>query len=267
MSHSQKNLFNMFQDSLPIALFVVSIPMSLALLRLNLFRRNPIAGSASMSVSTQSIADLRKEYSQQGLNENELPSGGPMELFQNWLNDACEAKVLEPNAMCLATCVDNKPSARFVLLKGFDERGFVWYTNYNSRKGSNILENPNASITFWWGELERQVRVEGIVVKVDEAESDAYFNSRPRGSQLGAWSSNQSCEISDRLELEAQEKQIVEKFENVPIIPRPPHWGGYRLIPKYIEFWKGRQSRLHDRIIYEQNEKDNNNWIRKRLQP
>lgn len=258
----------MYQEWIPIALFTLSMQLSVAFLRHNVRRKAIPASATAVRGLTQSVADLRKEYSQQGLNENELPPSSPFELFHSWLNDACQAKVLEPNAMCVSTCVDNKPSSRFVLLKAFDDKGFVFYTNYNSRKGRQLVENPNACITFWWGELERQVRIEGVVEKVSEAESDTYFNSRPRGSQLGAWSSNQSTEIEGRTVLEEQEKRVIEKFENVPNVPRPPHWGGFRLVPTYIEFWKGRQSRLHDRIVYECDSKDNDNsWSRKRLQP
>jgi len=264
----------MTQDWLSIALFTVSIPMSVAFLYQNVLRK---AGSAtavrslssSVGSTTNNVADLRKEYSQLGLTEQDLPLSGPMELFQTWINEACQAKVIEPNAMCVTTVVQNKPSSRFVLLKGYDERGFVWYTNYHSRKGKQLEANDHACIAIWWGELERQVRIEGIVEKVTEQESDDYFHSRPRGSQIGAWTSHQSEEIEDRQVLEEQEKSLSKKFEQIEIIPRPPHWGGYRLKPNYIEFWKGRRSRLHDRIVYEKEEGEDgsNTWKRKRLQP
>jgi pyridoxamine 5'-phosphate oxidase len=219
--------------------------------------------------NSESIALFRKEYSQKGLDETDSTvSSGPIALFQQWLNDAIKSKTLEPNAMCLSTCVNNVPSARYVLLKEFNERGFVWYTNYNSRKSSELNHNPHAAITFWWGELERQVRIEGIVEKVSAEESNEYFNVRPRGSQIGAWSSNQSSTIESREALENQELNMIKKFEQESTIPRPPHWGGWRLIPKRIEFWKGRQSRLHDRLVFERESYDPHaKWTMKRLQP
>lgn len=214
------------------------------------------------------IADLRKEYSRQGLEESDATvAQGPYAVFTSWLNDAVDAKVMEPNAMCLSTCSNNVPSARFVLLKAFDDRGFVWYTNYNSRKSCELIENPNASLTFWWGDIERSVRIEGVVEKVSASESDAYFNSRPRGSQIGAWTSNQSSEIENRDKLEEQEKKILQRFEDGEQVPRPPHWGGFRLIPRKIEFWKGRESRLHDRLVFQRQSVEDDKWILKRLQP
>lgn len=217
--------------------------------------------------STVSMRDYRKEYSNKALEEEDpVTKQGPFALFKAWLDEACSLNVLEPNAMCLATCQNNKPSSRFVLLKEYDERGFVWYTNYNSRKASDLAANPNASLTFWWGTCERSVRIEGVVSKVSSEESDAYFNARPRGSQIGAWSSNQSHEIAGREGLDKQEKEIIERFKDVAQIPRPPHWGGYRLTPSRIEFWKGRESRIHDRIVFERPE-GATEWTAKRLQP
>lgn len=159
-------------------------------------------------------------------------------------------------------------------MKGHDDRGFVWYTNYNSRKGGEIDSNNNAALTFWWGEMERSIRIEGTVEKVSEEEATAYFHSRPRSSQLGAWSSNQSSEIESRTALEEQEVEIVKRFDNVEVIPKPPHWGGFRVIPNRMEFWKGRASRLHDRIAFTKTETDYEKsliseikWDIKRLQP
>lgn len=223
------------------------------------------------------ISDLRKEYSRQGLIEGDIPLE-PFSLFKTWFKEACEANVLEPNAMCLSTCTDNKPSARYVLLKDFDENGFVWYTNYNSRKSNELKENPNACLTFWYGDLERQIRIEGTVYKVSDEESTNYFNSRPRGSQIGAWSSSQSQPIISRQALDTQEATTKAKFDDESTtIPRPEHWGGFRLKPHSIEFWKGRASRMHDRLLYELNNHDDtkieksmsnsNNWRRTRLQP
>ena len=213
------------------------------------------------------VSALRKEYSKTGLDEHTLPSDDPYALFQLWFDEACAAKVIEPNAMCLSTCKDNRPSARYVLLKGHDERGFVWYTNYTSRKAAELAANPNAALTFWWGDLERSIRIEGSVEQVSAEESDAYFHSRPKGSQLGAWTSNQSSTIDSRETLEAQESAIIAKFEAMSAIHRPPHWGGFRLVPSRVEFWKGRESRLHDRIVFERKSSGDNKWTRSRLQP
>lgn len=253
------------QEILKVLLFTASAPCAMALLRQVTRWRRGAAGSTRLLAT--SVADLRKEYSKQGLLETDPAlAQGPFVLFQKWLQDACDAKVMEPNAMCLSTCEHNIPSARFVLLKGFDDRGFVWYTNYQSRKGGELISNPNAALTFWWGDLERQVRIEGSVEQVSAEESDTYFHSRPKGSQIGAWTSNQSQKINGRESLEAQEKDIIAKFQALDVIPRPPHWGGFRLIPKRIEFWKGRESRLHDRIVYER-DNVNSSWSTSRLQP
>lgn len=170
----------------------------------------------SIQAASSSIQDLRKEYSQQGLTEDDpfVSSGRPFDLFSLWLNEACAANVIEPNAMCLSSCINNKPSSRFVLLKAFDSRGFVWYTNYESRKSEELVANPFAALAFWWGDLERSVRIEGRVEKVSDKESDEYFSSRPRGSQIGAWSSNQSRPIESREALELQESNTKIKFES-----------------------------------------------------
>lgn len=215
----------------------------------------------------RSVSDLRKEYSAQGLNEAELPAT-PFSLFKMWFDEAVQSKVLEPNAMCLSTVDKNgRPSGRFVLLKGLDDRGFVFYTNYESRKAEDIAANPHASLTFWWGDLERSVRVEGRVEKVAQEESEAYYWSRPRGSQMGAWASNQSRPIGSRELLDTQMEGVKERFKDESaVIPKPPHWGGYRVVPERIEFWKGRQSRFHDRIEYRR-EGEAAEWTRRRLQP
>lgn len=233
----------------------------------SLGRRSITRCQAADSVN-KDVSALRKEYSRTGLDEASL-AADPNAIFQLWFEEACAAKVIEPNAMCLSTCKDNKPSARYVLLKGHDERGFVWYTNYNSRKGGELLDNPHAALTFWWGDLERSVRIEGRVEKVSTEESDSYFHSRPKGSQIGAWTSNQSSRIDNREALEEQERAIIAKFDAMETIPRPPHWGGFRVVPSRIEFWKGRESRLHDRIVFEREGGDKGwgKWTRIRLQP
>ncbi|OZI52527.1 pyridoxamine 5'-phosphate oxidase [Bordetella genomosp. 4] len=194
-----------------------------------------------------SVSDLRQSYEKSVLLE-ETAAASPLEQFSLWFDQALQAQVPEPNAMTLAT-VDNtgQPSARTVLIKGFDERGFVFFTNYESRKGRDLLANPRAALLFFWQPLERQVRIEGVIEKASAEESDAYFHSRPLGSRLGAWASEQSQPIT-RAELEAREQAFRERYGDQP--PRPPHWGGYRLVPTLFEFWQGRASRLHDRLRY-----------------
>jgi pyridoxamine 5'-phosphate oxidase len=191
------------------------------------------------------IADLRKDYTLQDLSETEV-NPNPFIQFKQWFDQALAAQLPEPNAMTIATATqDGKPSARMVLLKDFDERGFVFFTNYNSRKGQELAENPQAALVFWWAELERQVRITGRVEQVSQADSDRYFYSRPQNSRLGAWASNQSEVISSREDLEQRLQDLQQKFENQEV-PRPPHWGGLRVVPTEIEFWQGRPSRLHD---------------------
>jgi pyridoxamine 5'-phosphate oxidase len=209
------------------------------------------------------ISDLRKEYTVGGLTEAEIRLN-PIEQFFYWLDQAIVAQVPEPNAMSLATATpDGKPSARIVLLKGCDERGFTFFTNYLSRKGREIAENPYVAAVFFWHELERQVRIEGKVERVSDAESDAYHHSRPIGSQLGAWTSEQSEVISGRKVLEDRLRELTVRFGSGEI-PRPPHWGGFRIIPDVIEFWQGRPNRLHDRIQFR---RVDGTWIMERLAP
>ncbi|MES2384192.1 MAG: pyridoxamine 5'-phosphate oxidase [Pseudomonadota bacterium] len=216
-----------------------------------------------MSEPTTSIADLRKSYERAELNE-EASQADPLQQFDQWLKEAIAAKVPEPNAMTLATVAGNgRPSTRVVLLKGYDARGIVWYTNYDSRKGRELAANAFAALQFHWVELERVVRIEGRVEKVSAGESDAYFHSRPLDSRIGAWASPQSEVISGRSVLVANAAKYGAKFLLQP--PRPPHWGGYRLQPDNWQFWQGRKSRLHDRLRYTL--QDGGGWLRERLAP
>jgi pyridoxamine 5'-phosphate oxidase len=211
-----------------------------------------------------SIADLRREYARARLDEAHV-SPDPVAEFDRWFSQAQEAKVLEPNAMALATATrDGTPSVRMVLLKGFDERGFVFFTDYRSRKGAELAANPRAALAFYWGELERQVRITGTVELTSAQESEEYFRTRPRGSRLGAWVSHQSRVIPSRDLLESRLREVEERFptEDVPL---PPHWGGYRLRPEEVEFWQGREDRLHDRIRYVR--KTGGGWRLERLSP
>ncbi|BAY85686.1 pyridoxal 5'-phosphate synthase [Calothrix parasitica NIES-267] len=212
----------------------------------------------------KTIADLRQDYTLQGLRETDVNSN-PFLQFKEWFDQALNADILEPNAMMVATTTtQGKPSARMVLLKDFDERGFVFYTNYNSQKAQELAENPQAALVFWWAELQRQVRICGWVEKVSNEESDKYFYSRPFSSRLGAWASNQSEIIENREVLEQQLEELQQQYYNKDV-PRPPHWGGIRVIPAEIEFWQGRSSRLHDRLVYRKVE--DGSWKIERLSP
>jgi pyridoxamine 5'-phosphate oxidase len=209
------------------------------------------------------VARLRKEYTRAGLKESDAASD-PIEQFRSWFDGALAADLHEPNAMTLATATpDGRPSARVVLLKGFDERGFVFYTSYEGRKGRELETNPNCALVLYWGELERQVRVEGRASRVSEEESDEYFGSRPRGSQLGAWASEQSRPVEGRAVLEERLQELEVEYEGREVL-RPPFWGGYRVEPEIIEFWQGRENRLHDRLVYR---RSGSSWRRERLQP
>jgi pyridoxamine 5'-phosphate oxidase len=217
-----------------------------------------------MALSYKKIADIRTNYSKQDLTEASV-AANPIDQFHEWLDEAINAEVEEPTAFVLSTVsAEGKPSARVVLLKELSSRGFTFFTNYSSRKGQELEQSPFACFTFFWPALERQVRIEGKIVKVSAEESNTYFHSRPRGSQIGAWASPQSKVIDSRDELQLAGEKYTAKFADSEIIPRPEHWGGYLLQPTRIEFWQGRPNRLHDRILYEFSE---GNWHISRLAP
>lgn len=210
------------------------------------------------------IQQIRQEYLLHSLNEDDVLAN-PFSQFKNWFQEAIESEVAEPNAMTLAT-VDgsNKPHTRIVLLKGFNEEGFTFFTNQASDKGKEIEANPNVSLCFFWIELQRQVRIDGTAVKVPKTESEDYFKTRPYQSQIGALASNQSEEVSSREYLDAKFKELSLKYPEGSTVPMPESWGGYQIAPSYFEFWQGRRSRLHDRIVYEFK---NRNWVTTRLSP
>lgn len=228
-------------------------------------RRRGIAPEAAETPDPAAVlAAMRTDYVQSSLNETDVLAD-PVAQFQKWFGEAVKAQVIEPNAMDLSTVTpDGKPSSRIVLIKQFDERGFTWYTNYNSDKGRQLEQNPHAALLFFWRELERQVRIEGTVVKTTAAESDEYFNVRPVQSRLSAIASQQSAPIADRAALESNYAAVAAAIGDAPP-PRPEHWGGYRLQPERIEFWQGRRSRFHDRIVYTRGA--DGQWSMQRLQP
>lgn len=209
------------------------------------------------------VTTTRRDYSQKIFDE-ESALKNPFEQFEVWLSEAIAAKIFEPNAMVLATATENgKPASRIVLLRGFGADGFTFFTNYDSRKGREILENPRVSLLFFWAEIERQVRVDGVATKASAEVSDGYFATRPRESQIGAWTSPQSETIENRAELEKKYAEAARRWEGKPI-ERPPNWGGFVVQPEAFEFWQGRESRLHDRLVYTRNK---TGWEIKRLAP
>lgn len=211
-----------------------------------------------------SIADLRREYSRASLSETDVDPD-PTRQFEQWFAEAQAAAVFEPTAMTLATVtLDRRPSARMVLLKGLDQGGFVFYTDYRSRKGLELEANPHAALVFYWSEIERQIRVTGSVYRISREESEAYFRSRPLGSRLGAWSSYQSAVIPNRATLEERLREMADRYGDGDV-PLPPYWGGYRVTPDEVEFWQGRPNRLHDRVRYTR--QAHGGWRIERLSP
>lgn len=213
------------------------------------------------------IEDLREDYSLATLEESDVFES-PIRQFQKWFKEALDTKTGEPNVMTLATATkEGVPSARIVLLKGVSEEGFCFYTNYNSHKGQELQENPNVSLVFFWEALERQVRIQGMAYPMTEAQSTEYFQSRPKGSQIGAWASPQSQVLDDRDILEQNVAQLSEKYAEQDKLPKPPHWGGYLVKPYKVEFWQGRSSRLHDRLLYTLTNLEPVKWTIERLAP
>ena len=218
---------------------------------------------ATAETTGERVAALRKDYGQATLNETDVASD-PFEQFNAWFEQALAAEVNEPNAMNVATVdAGGKPTSRIVLIKQFDRRGFTWYTNYDSQKGRQLAANPHAALLFFWSELERQIRIEGVVEHTSAEESDKYFHSRPLKSRLAAIASAQSAPVADRATLEQHYDAVAAQYGELP--PRPDHWGGFRLVPQRIEFWQGRRSRFHDRIVYTL--QPDGSWTRERLQP
>jgi len=210
------------------------------------------------------LGALRREYGDKGLDVPDL-APDPIAMFREWLDDTVQSGLHEPNAMVVTTVsAQARPSSRMVLLKAVDEGGFVFYTNYESRKGREIAANPAVSLLFPWHDLQRQVRVEGTASRVSDSETAAYFSSRPRGSRLGAWASPQSREVASRGELDALYEQVEKRFADVDPMPLPPYWGGYRVRPDVVEFWQGRKGRMHDRLLYR---RDGQGWSTTRLAP
>jgi len=218
-----------------------------------------------MKKENNNIADLRKEYEGPKLELSDV-SDDPIKQFETWFREAQNNNIQEPNVMTLATSTnEGKPSARIVLLKGVEENGFLFFTNYESRKGAELAENPNAALVFCWLEMARQIRIEGFSQKISAEDSKSYFQSRPKGSQIGAWASPQSTIINDREILESKADELAKEFVNAEKLPLPEFWGGYLLIPTMIEFWQGRINRLHDRIIY--TKQNDGTWKIERLAP
>lgn len=219
-----------------------------------------------MDNKNQQIENIRQDYQLGALNEGDVFEN-PIRQFQKWFEEAQTQQVDEVNAMTLATVTDGIPSARIVLLKGLDDEGFRFYTNYDSDKGQAIADNPNVALVFFWKELQRQVRIQGTAVLLPEQTSTEYFQSRPKGSQIGAWASPQSKIITDRSLLENNVKNLETEYQSQEALPRPQHWGGYVVKPYKIEFWQGRKSRLHDRLCYTLTDLDPQKWKIDRLAP
>lgn len=218
-----------------------------------------------LSPDPETLAGLRREYGEEGLDAPDL-APDPIVMFRRWLADTVDAGLHEPNAMVVTTVsAEGRPSSRMVLLKGVDEEGFVFYTNYDSRKGSDIEANPSISLLFPWHDLQRQVRIDGTASRVSREESEAYFSSRPRESQLGAWASPQSTEVSSRAELDERYTEVEERFGEADAVPLPPQWGGYRVRPELVELWQGRKGRMHDRLVYRR--ENDGTWSTARLAP